>query len=158
MDSKTIVPRSRKIAVAANGPDLQAHVENKLGVAPYLVIVDPKTITSEAVPNPGAGGGRGSAMQAVVLAISKEVDVVLTGSCGPTAKKHLIDNGIAVVTGVRGTVSDAVKRYAKGALRAESASGAQSSMRRTVLNGAAVRHAAKSSARQFVGLLPIFSP
>jgi len=44
----------------------------------------------------------------VVLAISKGVDTVLTGYCSPTAMKHLTDNGISVVTGVTGSVAEAV--------------------------------------------------
>ena len=54
-------------------------------------------------------------MQAVVIAISKEVDTVLTGYCSPTAMKYLTDNGVDVVTGVKGTVAEAVAQYRKQA-------------------------------------------
>jgi len=58
-------------------------------------------------------GKRAAGMRAVVLAISKEVDMVLTGYCSPTAMKYLSDNGIDVATGIKGTITEAVVQYSK---------------------------------------------
>ncbi len=78
-----------RIAISADGGDLEAKVGDRFGLSQYLVIVDLKTMAFEAVPNPGASGQRGTGIQAVVLAISKNVNAVLTGYMSQTAKRHL---------------------------------------------------------------------
>lgn len=140
-----------KIAVSANGPDLEAEVGQRFGVSPYFVIVHRQTMEFEAVPNPGAVGQRAAGIQAVVLAISKEVDAVITGFCSPTAVKYLADNGIDVVTGVKGTVAEAVAQYRKPAH-----STPIRSKDKPDIAGAALIQALKSSSRQLINLLPIF--
>jgi len=97
-----------KISVSADGSNLDARVAHRFGISAYLIIVDPETMEFESVPNPGASAKRAAGIQTVVLAISKGVDTVLTGYCSPTAMKHLTDNGISVVTGVTGSVAEAV--------------------------------------------------
>jgi hypothetical protein len=50
-----------------------------------------------------------------LLAISKEVDTVLTVYCSSTTVEYHTDNGIEVVTGVQGTVAEAVVQCRKQA-------------------------------------------
>ena len=76
-----------KIAVSAAGPDLEAKVGHRFGTSEYFLVIDLESNDYEPVSNPGASGQRGSGMQAVVLAISKDVRAVLTGYCSPTAEK-----------------------------------------------------------------------
>ena len=140
-----------KIAVSSDSSNLNARVAQRFGISPYLIIVDPETMEIEAIPNPGAAGKQAAGVQAVVLAISKEVDAVLTGYCSPTAVKYLADNGIDVVAGVKGTVAEAVAQYRKQA-RAIPAR----SMDEPDFAGAALLHALKRSGMQIVNLLPIF--
>ena len=59
-----------KIAISAEGTDLEARVADRFGTSPYLLIVDLVSKDVEAVPNPGASGQRGAGVQAVVLAIT----------------------------------------------------------------------------------------
>jgi len=59
-----------KIAISADGSNLNSKVGYKFGTSQYLAIVDLESGDSEAVPNPGASGQRGAGMQAIVLAIS----------------------------------------------------------------------------------------
>jgi len=68
-----------KIAISADGADLEARVAQKFGVSKYLAIVDLDTGDFETVPNPGSSQQRGAGVQAVLLAISKDVKTVLTG-------------------------------------------------------------------------------
>ena len=140
-----------KIAVSSDSSNLSARVAQRFGISPYLIIVDPETMEIEAVPNPGAAGKQGAGVQAVVLAISKKVDMVLTGYCSPTAVKYLADNGIDVVTGVKGTVAEAVAQYRKQAHAIPARS-----MDETDFAGAALLPALKRSGMQIVNLLPIF--
>jgi predicted Fe-Mo cluster-binding NifX family protein len=100
-----------KVAVSAEGPDLNARAGGRFGTSAYFIIVDTQTMAFEAVENPGAAGQRAAGIQAVILAVSQKVDAVLTGFCSPTATKYLSENGIKVVTGIDGTVGDAVRQY-----------------------------------------------
>ena len=139
-----------KIAVSSDSSNLNARVAQRFGISPYLIIVDPETMEIEAIPNPGAAGKQAAGVQAVVLAISKEVDAVLTGYCSPTAVKYLADNGIDVVAGVKGTVAEAVAQYRKQA-RAIPAR----SMDEPDFVGAALLHALKRSG--IISMGPIYA-
>ena len=90
-------------------------------------------------------------LTAVVIAISKKVDTVLTGYCSPTAMKYLADNGIDVVTGVKGTVAEAVVQY-----RQQANAIPARSMEKPDFAGAALLPALKRSGMQLVNLLPVF--
>lgn len=100
-----------KIAISSQGPDMDARIGDRFGTSPYLVILDTETMDFEAVPNPGASGGQGAGMKAVVLAVTREVQAVLTGSCSPVAERHLRASGIEVISNLTGTVKEAVNEY-----------------------------------------------
>ena len=139
-----------KIAVSSDSSNLDAGVAQRFGISHYLIIIDSETMEIEAVPNPGAAGKQAAGIQAVVIAISKEVDTVLTGYCSPTAMKYLTDNGIDVTTGVKGTVAEAVAQYRKQAhatpVRSED---------EPDIAGPALLYALKRSGMQMVNLLPV---
>ena len=65
---------------------------------------------------PSASGGAGIA--AAQLVAGKGASAVLTGNCGPNAFNALSAAGIEVVTGVSGTVRDAVQNYKEGRYQA----------------------------------------
>jgi uncharacterized membrane protein YraQ (UPF0718 family) len=65
--------------------------------------------------------------------------------------KYLVDNGIDVVTGVKGTVAEAVAQYRKQALAIP-----VRSKNEPDFAGGALLHALKRSGMQIVNLLPIF--
>ena len=140
-----------KIAVSSENLNLETRVTQRFGISPYLIIVDPETMEFEAVPNPGAAGQRAAGMQTVVLAISKEVDAVLTGYLSPTAMKYLTNSGIEVITGVTGTVFEAVAQY-----RSQIHPATIHRMVKPESTGAILLHALKSTGKQFANLLPIF--
>jgi predicted Fe-Mo cluster-binding NifX family protein len=94
-----------KISTSAEGPDLSAQVGHRFGISPCLIIVDTQTMAFEAVFNPAAGRQGGAGVTAVALSISKQVDVVLTGYCSPTATRYLSENGIEVLTGISATAT-----------------------------------------------------
>jgi len=104
-----------KIAVSASSPDLESPVDPRFGRCPYYVIIDPKSMDFEAVENPHVGASSGAGIQAAQLVTQKNVEAVLTGSCGPNAFQTLKAAGVRVIVGVTGTVSEAVRKYASGA-------------------------------------------
>ena len=144
-----------KIAIAAEGSDLGANVARRFGTCQYLVVVDLETMAFEILPNPGGSGQRGSGAQAVVLAISKEVDTVLTGYCSPTARRHLSANGIEVLTRIGGTVAEVLEKYKKGDLKKHAGVERKPELRGAWLDHGALVDALRSSANQFTNLLPV---
>ncbi len=138
-----------KIAVSSEGEGLGCRVANRLGLAPYLIIIDPETMEHKAVENPGHAGHGG--MQAVALAIGENVEAVLTGYCSPAAEAYLKKNDISVITGVEGTVQDAVDEYVRKHRACKRTSEhPDSGYTREVVLEAAMR-----TARQFGKMLPI---
>jgi len=67
-----------KIAISSDGPNLTARVGGKFGTSQYLVTVDVESGEFEAVPKPVDLRHRGAGMQAIVLAVSKDIKTVLT--------------------------------------------------------------------------------
>ena len=143
-----------KIAVTADGPNLDARVSHRFGTSPYMIFVDPETMTFEAKPNPGAANGPAAGIQLVVLAISKKVDAVLTGFCSPTALGYLSAHEMKVNTGVTGTVADAVEQYHIHIQQQQKGVNFKSDYSKRAAGRAAVVQALNNSANQFTALLP----
>ena len=103
-----------RVAVSASSPNLASPVDPRFGRCPFYLIVDPATMEYEAVENPHVGASSGAGIQAAQLVAQKNVEALLTGSCGPNAFATLKAAGVKIIVGVSGTVSDAVKKYASG--------------------------------------------
>jgi predicted Fe-Mo cluster-binding NifX family protein len=144
-----------KIAIAAEGSDFRASIAHRFGMSPFLVIVDLDSGEFEAVTLPGASGKRGAGAQAVVLALSKGVKAVLTGYCSPAARSHLMANGIAVVTGLTGTVGEAVEKYKRGDLQRSSENEPRATGDGTETEPSNFTRAMRNSLRQFAALFPV---
>ncbi len=85
-----------KIAVAAEGKDLDAFVSQRAGRAPYYLIFEDKKLL-EVIENPfvaSFGAGRNVA----TLLARKGVQVVVAGSFGPNMASILEQAGIRMVT------------------------------------------------------------
>jgi len=74
-----------RVAVSATGPTLDAEVEPRFGRCPYFIIVDPDTMQFEALENSSAMQAGGAGISTGQMIVSKGVQVVLTGNCGPNA-------------------------------------------------------------------------
>ena len=110
-----------KVAVSASGPSLDASVDPRFGRCAYFVIVDTETMQFEALENQARYAGGGAGIQAAQTVASKGVQVVLTGQVGPNAYQALSAAGIQIVTGVYGTVREAVMKFKSGELKGTSA-------------------------------------
>jgi predicted Fe-Mo cluster-binding NifX family protein len=139
-----------KIAVSSEDLNLEARIAERFGISPYLIIVDPETKEFEALPNPGSAGQLAAGVKTVVLAISREVDAVLTGYLSPTAMKYLTNYGIEVITGVEGTVDEAVALYKNQINPANIHRRVK-----TERTGATLIRAFNSAGKQLANLLPI---
>jgi len=97
-----------KIAVPADGPSLEARVQNKLGTTPYLLVVDPDDMSFEVLDGPPTSLGSGAGVQALSIVLGKGANIILVGYISPNIFKPLQKNGIEVVTSVSGSVREAV--------------------------------------------------
>ena len=116
------IPRSpagemyMRIAVSASGSSLDAEVDPRFGRCQYFIIIDPDTMQFESVENSSATASEGAGISAAQMIVSKGVEAVLTGNCGPNAYQVLSPAGIKVITGMSGKVRDAVQSYKSGNL------------------------------------------
>ncbi len=110
-----------KICISATGATLESEVEPRFGRCPYFIIVDPETMAFEAMDNASAAqaGGAGIA-SAQSIAATPGIQAVLTGNCGTNAWQVLDSAGIKVITGVSGTVKNAIETYRAGASQPDS--------------------------------------
>ena len=109
-----------RIAVSATGPTLDTDVDPRFGRCSYFIIVDPDTMEFEEVENSSAMQAGGAGIATGQMIASKDVQVVLTGNCGPNAHQVLSSVGIQVITGVSGKVKDAIEDYRTGKFKASS--------------------------------------
>lgn len=100
-----------KIAVTAEGADLDAPMDSRFGRCPFYVIVNTDDMSVEAIPNPHRDRQGGAGIQAGKLMAEHGVQVVLTGQCGPNAVETLEAAGIRMAIGYSGTVREAAERY-----------------------------------------------
>ena len=101
-----------KVAVTAVGKELTDRVDPRLGRAPYFLIVDTKDMSFEALANPNASSTSGAGVASAELLVSKAVEAVLTGVCGPNSYQVLQEAGIPVMLGVSGTAQQVVQQFA----------------------------------------------
>jgi predicted Fe-Mo cluster-binding NifX family protein len=106
-----------KIAVSASGPDLEAQVDPRFGRAPYFLLIHPNNLEFEVVSNQASlMAAHGAGIQTATLVAQCGPAAVITGNCGPKAYRLLQAAGIPVISGVSGTVRDAVEQYHQGKL------------------------------------------
>jgi predicted Fe-Mo cluster-binding NifX family protein len=105
-----------KICVTSSGNGLDDLVDPRFGRCARFLIIDPENMEFEPVPNENAELGGGAGIQSGQLVSSRGVQAVLTGNVGPNAFRTLQAAGIAVFTGVSGTVREAVQAYVDGRL------------------------------------------
>jgi predicted Fe-Mo cluster-binding NifX family protein len=103
-----------KIAVSSSGTDQGAQVDPRFGRCQYFLIVDTETGHTQAVANAAQSAGGGAGIQAAQSVADQGAQTVLTGNVGPNAHRALQAAEIAVVTGVSGTVRDALRAFREG--------------------------------------------
>ena len=68
-----------KIAIPASAPHLDARVENRLGRASYLLVIDLDDMSFEAVEGPSPSSVSGAGIQAISLVLGMGTKALLTG-------------------------------------------------------------------------------
>lgn len=109
-----------KIAVSATGTGLDAQIDPRFGRCQHFVIIDPETMEIDSTQNDNMMASGGAGIATAQMIAGKGVEAVLTGNCGPNAFNVLNAAGIKVVTGVTGTVTNAIEDYKAGKYAASS--------------------------------------
>jgi predicted Fe-Mo cluster-binding NifX family protein len=109
-----------KIAVSAQGTDLNATVDPRMGRCQQFLLVDTDTMDFEVLSNPNVGATGGAGIQTAQLLASKGVKAVITGNCGPNAFATFNAAEIAVYTGASGTIQNAIEQYKNDQLQVAS--------------------------------------
>lgn len=109
-----------KIAISANGRELNATVDPRFGRCQQFLIVDTDTTQYDVLDNPNIAASGGAGIQTAQLLASKDVQAVITGNCGPNAFMTLEAAGIQVFIGATGSIQDSVEQYKQGKLQSAS--------------------------------------
>lgn len=112
-----------KIAITATGPDLTANVDPHFGRAAYflifnqVLIFNQDTLDYNAIENSqNLSLPQGAGIQAGKTIIDNNVDILITGNCGPKAFDVLQKAGIRVIVHAAGAVKDVIRQYKNGEL------------------------------------------
>ena len=106
-----------KICITSQGDNLDAQVDPRFGRCQYFIIVDPDTLEFEAVENPSISAMGGAGVVSGQLVASKGVKSILTGNVGPNAFQTLQAAGVEIITGVSGSIKEAIEKYKKGEVK-----------------------------------------
>lgn len=107
-----------KLAVTAQGADMDAAVDPRFGRAKYFVVVDAESGEWRAVDNAvNLNAAQGAGIQAAQAVAALGVQAVLTGQVGPKALVALQAGKVAVFAGAAGTVRQAVEDWKAGRLK-----------------------------------------
>lgn len=114
-----------KIAVTSTGQTLEAAIDSRFGRCPYYMLVDSETLEQSAMENPNQNIG-GAGIQSAQLLLDMDVQVVITGSCGPNAFQILQTADVPVYLASECTVQEAVQQFKDGNLSAAASHNAES--------------------------------
>jgi len=109
-----------KIAISAYGKDLGSEINPRFGRCDYLLIVDTEDNRVDSYVNDNKNLGGGAGIQTAGFVVSKGVQAVITGSCGPNAMDVFKSANVDVFTDQAGTVSQVVDKLSRGELHPSS--------------------------------------
>jgi predicted Fe-Mo cluster-binding NifX family protein len=102
------------ICLPADGDNENTQVSGSFGRCPYYAFYDTESDRFEIVRNPATNAMGGAGIQAAQFIVNRGTKVVLTVNMGPNSGEVLKEAGIKIITGVTGTLREAVERYKNG--------------------------------------------
>lgn len=144
-----------KIAIPATEPDLSASVENRLGTAPHLLVIDLEDMSFEVAAGPSPSTGPGAGIEAISIVTGMGAKAILAGFISPHIALTLKENGIDVITPVSGSVVGAVVKYRQGEFSRVTEDSKQPDVQIASHAGPRLRQAFRKAARQFLNIIPV---
>lgn len=105
-----------KVAVTAQGPDLQSALDERFGRCRYVIVADDSGQIIKSVANPGLDDPSGAGVGMAQFLADQGVSAVITGRVGPKAERALNAAHISVYLAPPGAVGDALAAFKRGAL------------------------------------------
>ena len=107
-----------KIAITTSGNDLYSALDQRFGRTPSFLIYDLEQKSFTVIDNQqNLSAVQGAGIQAAETIARQEVDVLLTGHCGPKAFRVLQAAGIKVYNTAAGTVQEALDLFRENKLK-----------------------------------------
>jgi len=100
-----------KIAVPSTEPNLDGMVENKLGMASHVLVIETDDMSFEILKGSSRSFRSGAGVQIISLIVDMDVQVILVGFMSPDIANVLTKQGIETVTQISGSVAKAVTDY-----------------------------------------------
>lgn len=141
-----------KIAIPSTNPDLNGTVENKLGTAAYLLLVETDDMSFEAMEGPKQSSGPGAGVAALSLAVGMGAKVILVGYTAPHIVAAMKRQSVEVVTGISGPVDKALAQYLRS--EPDNSKTAEETTQTPETGQPQWREALRKAGRQFYTLLP----
>jgi predicted Fe-Mo cluster-binding NifX family protein len=107
---------SMKIAISAMEPNLDSEVYPRFGRSQYFILIDLETMQFESLTNANIEAPSGAGISTAQLIYSRGATAVITGTIGPKAQQALAAAGVGMLTGVSGTIRDAIASFKAGKL------------------------------------------
>ncbi len=107
-------PIKGKICFSSMGKALNAELDPKFGRAQYFLILDPETSRLEVLENPNREAVQGAGIQTAQMILNQSIGTVVTGHCGPNARRVLDSAGITVIEGASGKIEDILENLRTG--------------------------------------------
>ena len=100
-----------KICITASNDSVDSQINSRFGRCDYFIIWDSVSNTTEAIANPNVNAGSGAGIQSAQMVADQRASIVITGEVGPKAEKVLKAAKINIITGISGTVKEAIEKY-----------------------------------------------
>ncbi len=100
-----------KIAIVAEGEDLQSYVADDFGRAPFILVVDSETKEVEAVPNEHQDAAQGVGMLVAEKIVSLDVNAAIVGGIGHHGYDILSKAGLRVSFDEEGSAEEALGNF-----------------------------------------------
>ena len=113
-----------KLAISADGPQLEAQLDARYGRCAYFIFVDTETHAWEASPNPAIDARGGAGTQAAQFIANQGAQAVISGHFGPNAFEALDAASIKMYAAAAGRVESVVEEFSSGQLKKVTVPGA----------------------------------
>lgn len=100
-----------KIAIPAEGSDMNAQISKYFGRALHFIIYDLKRDVFWNIPNSFINEQHAAGLRAAAMLVNKRVGVIVAKNIGPEPCKTFNNSKIEIYIGASGTVSDGIKQY-----------------------------------------------